>query len=540
MGASRNKTWRVLVTIACLALLLGIPLPHIDSDAVLSGEVAKNILETGDWLTLHFPANYHPDLVVDKPPLTFWVMAISMRLGGQNNAVLRIGSLLFTILLVLAVYTIARRDLREEEALMAALIIPTFLQIFYSSALVPQHDMLITLFITLAFHAYLRYRRERAGWWMALAGLWTGLAVLTKGVLLLPLVTSIAIVDALVAWWSGERPIVRFRHLAGGAVAFALVAAPWYIIEVMRVGSPFVRMMLIDAGSIGRLRHSFLGPGLVPTRGFLALLVAYVPLLLIGMLPWTGLLPGAVREGWRSLRVGPPAVRLCAVWFALYFLVLSVSQGDRIARYLLPCYPPLAVLAGRSLTGALDGRTRLQAVTFVGPILGVGLLGAGIWVASGSFPREMHFYTPMLLPGLIALALATLASWALAARARNRQAIAVLAAGALLSYAVTYAMILQRWNRLWPWPAVGAAVNRLYHPGDMVVVVGVHEVEANFAAYWIRAKLEPVNESAFRDAWRHRRVFALLAPDQLAHFSDSPPPIVLVRTPLGWGLVTNR
>lgn len=540
MVSSHNTTWRVLVTVACLALLLGLPLPHIDSDAVLSGEVAKNILETGDWLTLHFPANYHPDLVVDKPPLTFWVMAISTRLGGQNNAALRIGSLLFAILLVLAVYAIARRDLREDEALMAALLVATFLQIFYSSALVPQHDMLMTLFITLAVQAYLRYRQGGAGWWMALTGLWTGLAVLTKGVLLLPLVAGIAVVDALIGWWSGERPMLRFRHLVAGALVFALVAAPWYIVEVMRVGSPFVRVMLIDEGSIGRLRHSFLGPGLVPTRGFLALLVAYVPLLLIGMLPWTGLLPGAVREGWRSLRLGPPAVRLCAVWFALYFLALSVSQGDRIARYLLPCYPPLAVLAGRSLTGALDGRARLPAATFVGPLLGVGLLVAGLWVATRSFPREMHFYTPMLLPGLIALALAALASWALAAQGRSRQAIAILAAGALLSYAVTYAMILERWDRLWPWPAVGAAVNRLYHPGDMVVVVGVHEVEANFAAYWIQAKLEPVDETAFRDAWQHRRVFALLAPDQLDHLSDSPPPVVLVRTPLGWGLVTNR
>ncbi len=537
---TRLGTWHYLIAAACLVMLFGLPLPHIDSDAVLSGEIAKNILDSGDWLTLHFPTNYHPNLIVDKPPLTFWVMALSIRLAGQTDAALRIGSLLFAILLVLVVYDIARSDLREEQALVAALVFATFLQIVYSASLVPQHDMLVTLFIALAFHSYLRYRQAGRGWWMAFAGLWTGLAVLTKGVLLLPLVGAIAVVDALVAWRSGERSRFRFRHLVGGALVVALVAAPWYIIEVMRVGAPFVRVMLIDAGSIGRLRHSFLGPGLVPTRGFLAMAVAYVPLLMVGMLPWTGLLPGVLSQGWRSLRGGPSALRLCMVWFALYFLVLSISQGDRIARYLLPCYPPLAVLAGRSLAEVLDGRTRLRVSTFIWPLLAVALLGVGIGVVTRSYPLEMRFYTPLIVPTLIVLALTILASAALAARGRSRQAIALTAAGALLSYTVTFAMLMERWGRLWPWPAIGAAVNRLYQPGDQVVVVGVHEVEANFAAYWIQAKLEPVDENAFRDAWRERRVFALLAPGQLTRLGDRPPPIVLVQTPLGWSLVTNR
>jgi 4-amino-4-deoxy-L-arabinose transferase-like glycosyltransferase len=537
---TRLTIWHSLVALACLVILLGLPLPHIDSDAPLSGEIARNILDSGDWLTLHFPTNYHPDLIVDKPPLTFWVMALSIRVAGQTDAALRIGSLLFAILLVLVVYDIAQSELRQEKALLAALVFATFLQIVFSASLVPQHDMLVTLFVALAFHSYLGYRKSGRGWWMGLAGLWTGLAVLTKGVLLLPLVGAIAVVDALVAWKSGEPPRLRFRHLLSGALVFALVAAPWYIIEVMRVGAPFVRVMLIDAGSIGRLRHSFLGPGLVPTRGFLAMALAYVPLLLIGMLPWTGLLPGVLWQGWRSLRAGPPALRLCMVWFALYFLTLSLSQGDRIARYLLPCYPPLAVLAGRSLGDVLDGRTRLRAVSFILPLLAVSLLGAGVVVVTRSYPLEMRFYTPLLVPTLVVLALTILTSAVLAMWGRGRQAIAVAAAGALLSYTVTYAVLLERWGWLWPWPAMGAAVNRLYQPGDRVVVVGLHEAEANFAAYWIRAKLEPVDEKAFRDVWGERRVFALLAPDQLSRLSESPPPNVLVRTPLGWALVTNR
>jgi len=39
-------------------------------------------------------------------------------------------------------------------------------------------------------------------------------------------------------------------------------------------------------------------------------LMAYVPLLIAAVFPWSGLLPGAIREGWQSLRRGSAPLRL--------------------------------------------------------------------------------------------------------------------------------------------------------------------------------------------------------------------------------------
>ncbi len=530
-------TWRVLIGAACLAMLLGTPLPHVDSDAALFGKVAKNILDTGEWLTLRHPV--HPDWVVDKPPLTFWIMAISLRLGGQTDAALRLWHILLSILLLFVVYRIARLALREEAALLAVLLLATFQQVFYYT-MAPQHDVPVTLFLSLAFYAYLKYRRGGRGWWTVLAGFWMALAVLTKGILWLPVFAGIALADTLVAWWTGEWPRFRLRHIAAGAVVFTLVAAPWFVIGVVRQGEPFVRTLLIDENSIGRLRHAFLGSGLVPLHGFLPMALAYVPMLMVGMLPWTGLLPGALVEGWRSLREGPPALRLSAVWFVLFFAVVSLSQGDRIIRYLFPCYPPLAVLAGRSLAAVLEGRARLRAASLISLLLGLPMMGATVWLARRAAAFEMRFYLPILVPTLFLFALTILVFAALAASGRSRQAIALAAAGSLLSYTVGYAMLMQRWEPLWPWPAVAADVNRLYRPGDRVVVVGTYPAETNFAAYWIRARVEQVDEDTFLASWRRERVFALLAPDLLARLGERLQPILLLRTPLGWSLVTNR
>jgi 4-amino-4-deoxy-L-arabinose transferase-like glycosyltransferase len=537
-AARRTAMWRVLAAAACVGMLLGTPLPHVDSDAALFGKIARHIVDSGDWLTLRHPV--HPDWVVDKPPLDFWIMAISFRLAGQSDATLRLWHILLSIVLVFVVYKIARIDAGEEDGLLAAVVFASMQQVFYAS-MAPQHDVPVTLFLALAFYAYLRYRGDGRGWRAVLAGVWMAAAVLAKGILWLPVFVGIAAADATIAWQRGDRPPWRFRHLALGAVVFIVLAAPWFVIGALRQGAPFVHVFLVGGDSIARLRRSYLGGGgLIALRGFVPLALAYIPLLMVGMLPWTGLLPGAAGEGWRALTQGAPAARLCAVWFGLFFLVVSLSQGDRIIRYLLPCYPPLAVLAGRFLGASVRSRTRMLPAALISLIVGLPMMVAAAVLAQRASPYEMRFYTPMIVPVLFVFALAILAFAALVAWRRLPQAIAVVTVGSLLSYTVAYAMIMAHWERLWPWPAVGATVNRLYRPGDRVMVVGVNPAETNFAAYWVRARVEQVDVDTFLQAWRRRRVFALLSPDLWARVGERLRPVVLVQTPLGWRLVTNR
>lgn len=537
-AGQRTRAWRLLIVAACLGMLLGTPIPHVDSDAALFGKIARHILDSGNWLTLRHPV--HPDWVVDKPPLDFWIMAVSFRLGGQTDATLRLWHILLSILLVFVVYKIARLDSGEEDGLLAALVFATGQQVFYSSV-APQHDVPVTLFLALAFYAYLRYRRDGRGGWTLLAGFWMALAVLAKGALWLPVFAGIAAVDTAIAWQRGERPSWWLRHLVAGAVLFVLLAAPWFVFGALRQGAPFVRVFLVEDNGIGRLGHSFLGGGgLVPLHGFLPMVLAYIPLLMVGMLPWTGLLPGAVAEGWRALRRGPSAVRLCAVWFGLFFLVVSLSRGDRIIRYLFPCYPPLAVLAGRFLGAALRSRARLTASALISLALGLPMMVAAVVLARRTSPYEMRFYTPLIVPILFVFALAILAFAVLVVWRRLPQAVAAATVGSLLTYTVAFAMIMEHWERLWPWPAVGATVNRLYRPGDRVMVVGVNPAETNFAAYWVRAQVQQVDVDTFLRAWHHERVFALLPPDLWTRLGKRLRPEVLLRTPLGWHLVTNR
>src|SRR5439155_25021422 len=49
-------------------------------------EIAREMLESGDWLVPHFW--YEPHL--DKPPFTYWAVAVSMKVFGQNEWAVRL------------------------------------------------------------------------------------------------------------------------------------------------------------------------------------------------------------------------------------------------------------------------------------------------------------------------------------------------------------------------------------------------------------------------------------------------------------------
>ena len=210
-GPNQQRIWVLLVAAACVLTLAGSPLPHVDSDAALYGKIAKHILATGEWLTLQDPGR--PDWIVDKPPLTFWLMAASLWLGGETNAALRVWQLLMSVVLVVVTYRIARLAAGKEESLLAALLMATFQQVFLFS-MAPQQDVPVTFFLTLAFYSYLGYRLRGATITAALTGVWVALAVLSKGVLWVGVFVLIMAVDLIVASRHSDAGHWRWSQVA--------------------------------------------------------------------------------------------------------------------------------------------------------------------------------------------------------------------------------------------------------------------------------------------------------------------------------------
>jgi 4-amino-4-deoxy-L-arabinose transferase-like glycosyltransferase len=193
----------------------------------------------------------------------------------------------------------------------------------------------------------------------------------------------------------------------GGIALFLVIAAPWHVLAARR-NPEFLWFYFV---------HEHLLRYATPEAMREAPFWYFAPVLLLGLLPWSGLLPAAAtlfRRGW--LRERPELVFL-AVWAGFVFLFFSASHSKLIP-YVLPACLPLAVLAALSLERAATeteeaGRTLSWARggLLVGAMVLAALALPFLWAALGRVPR----YSPEISPLLLAFAISTLLAALLAA-----------------------------------------------------------------------------------------------------------------------------
>lgn len=334
----RNALWTALLAVVLALSLLGVR-GIWDPDEGRYTNVALNMLHSGDWLNPH-----RNDEVGHwtKPPLTYWAIASSVAVFGDNAWAARLPAALSYLLCVWLAWRIGKRLAPGSEH-TAALVYATMLFTVGASQLITT-DYLLAAWETLALWAFIETRfgdRGHPRRWIALMWAAFALAFLTKGPPgLLPLLVVLAF-DALM-------PGLR-RHLVlqwSGIVLFALLALPWYVAVIH--GNPGLFEYFIGDEVVNRITTNEFG-----RHGeWYGWIVIYVPTLLIGTLPWTPALlrwarglPRAVRRWWRD-----PAAReadapwlLLTLWVLLPLLVFCLSKS-RLPLYVLPLFAPLAVL----------------------------------------------------------------------------------------------------------------------------------------------------------------------------------------------------
>lgn len=336
------------VAIALLALVLALGFLGLrgiwDPDEGRYTNVALNMLDSGDWLN---PRRTHEVGHWTKPPLTYWAIASSVAAFGQTPFAARLPAALSYLLCIALVGWIAHR-LAPRARAPAMAVYTTMLMPFGAAQLITT-DYLLAAWSTLAVAAFVEARfggARHPSAWIALMWLALALAFLTKGPPgLLPLLPIVAF-DLLMPQ--------RQRHRLldwGGLLLFVLVALPWYL-AVIR-GNPGLLEYFLGEEVVGRIAsNEFKRHG-----EWYGWITVYAPTLLVGTLPWTGVLlrwaralPARIR-GWRDARVrgDERAQVLLVLWLLLPLLVFCLSRS-RLPLYILPLFSPLAVLAALQLS----------------------------------------------------------------------------------------------------------------------------------------------------------------------------------------------
>jgi 4-amino-4-deoxy-L-arabinose transferase-like glycosyltransferase len=375
MDAVFRRRWSafVLIGIAWAATVL----PNLgtvslwDIDEGLNAEAAREMSESGDWIVPRF--NFQ--LRDAKPALLYWCVAAVFQIQGVDEWGARLPSALAVLIAALGTYELGRAMFTPTIGAWAAIAL-------VSSGLVvalgrfTNPDALLLAWTVWTFLAFWRgyapttpHGPTRTAWFVPF-GISCGLATLAKGPigLLLPSLTVL-----LFLTWQRDLKNLGHRHLLWGAIAFACVALPWYLLVTIQTRGAFATGFFLK-NNIER----FLKPIHTHRGSFL-----YHPLfLLVGFAPWSVWILPTLRLVWRDVRRTATqdtivAGRLLLLWLAAYLLFFSVS-ATKLPGYGLPMYPALALLTARFLDSWRRGKYRPSRALLVYSIAWVFVIGAGL------------------------------------------------------------------------------------------------------------------------------------------------------------------
>ncbi len=404
-GANRRSVHHAVLLVVASALFLpNLGVPSLwDIDEGNNSEAAREMLECDNWVVPTF--NF--ELRVDKPVLLYWLQISAYRLFGIHEWAARLPSALAALVTVLLTYELGRRLFDAGTGLLAGLVLAST-ALFCGSAHFANPDALLNVFTVLTFLFFWRSISRGGRGWFVLVGISTGLAVLAKGPV--GVVLPLAVI-ALFLFSNRRGRLLLDRRQLLGVMAFALVALPWYILVGAETKAGFLRGFLLTH-NVGRYLN--------PMEHHGGPIYYYVIALLLGFAPWSAFLGLAgwfsVAE-WQQARVsqGEPrseqsdtrtsslslAHSFLWCWIAVYFVFFSAA-GTKLPNYVLPIYPPVALLTGRFferwLRGSLHPSSWAVRLSLgILALMGIGT-ATGLLLASGVLPAP--FLRGRVLPGL--------------------------------------------------------------------------------------------------------------------------------------------
>lgn len=387
-----RDTEGMLRDIIALVLVLGLPfllflgdLPLIDPDEGRYAQIPREMLQRGDLIT----PTLNQVKYFEKPPLLYWINAASLKLFGLTEFAARLPSALCGLLTILSTYVIGRKLYDRRTALIAAFILGTSLGFVLQSRIILT-DMLLTFCLTSALGAFivatLKERRHSSGIWYLFYA-FSALAVLAKGLIGFVFPAGIIFLFMLL---TKRWHVLAHMRLASGLLLFLAIAAPWFIAVSIR-NPEFAQFFFI---------HEHLERFTSNVHGRYQPFWFFVPVLAGTMLPWSFFIPAAMGKAWRERRHnrGDAGIFLL-IWILLIFTFFSKSSSKLIP-YMLPIFPPLAMLIASRFSSLLSNRDRGFSLAML--MLGITLTLLGAGAISYAYLPQVSSFISGIIPQLSA------------------------------------------------------------------------------------------------------------------------------------------
>jgi 4-amino-4-deoxy-L-arabinose transferase-like glycosyltransferase len=494
VGLPAGRGWigpaAIVLAVLGMYLLLGSRTSLWDRDEPRFTRAAAEMLESGNYLVISFNDKPWPD----KPILTYWLIALAIRVLGPTELACRLFGIVGTALTCGITFWVGRRLLDRRAALWAMVVLASTLQMLVIGAAATSDAILLPLTVTaMAVFAGARETGVRPVHGL-LIGTTTGLAMLTKGPMGLMPALAILVVALLDR---GDRRTRRASLLlvAAGVVIGTAVFCAWAIPSSVATEGEFLRVF-IGRHVIGRALRPMEHHG----GSFLLYLPYYIPVVIGGFFPWTLHLPGALVALAHGRIGGSPGRRFFLGWIVPPFVVMSLA-ATKLPHYIVFIWPALAltvggvlVAAGQGLLTERDRHWLRGGAWFFGPLAAV--LGAGL-ILGPWFLQVPGLRWSGAAGGAAILAMAGLAIRDHLADRAQRSA-AILIVGMVLFQIPLQFGILPALERIKISPAIARAVNARTGHDVPVASYGYGEPTLNF---YVGRHIEPLGSPEAVSTW---------------------------------------
>ena len=362
---------------AMAIILVTRPLMPVDETRYLA--VAWEMWRDGQFLVPHL----NGDTYSHKPPLLFWLMHLGWAVLGVNEWWPRLVAPLFALANLLLMLKVSRMLWPEapERAWSASMVLQgcLFWTLF---ATLTMFDMILTFFTLAGMAGILKAWRSRTMSGFIALGVAIGFGVLAKG----PAILLHVLPAALLAPWWGARlkggppggSWGQWYAAIVGAVGFGCAIGLVWAVSAGIEGGEDYRNAIFWGQSAGRILDSF-----DHGRPWWWYAVVILPMTLPWAL-WPRLWRGLANLG-RNLRNG--GIRFCLAWFAPVFIAFSLISGKQL-HYLLPIFPPLALVIAFAVENTEDRRLDLLPTGILSFVLGLAILAIPTLAGMLRLPAE--------------------------------------------------------------------------------------------------------------------------------------------------------
>jgi len=363
-----NQVMMALIFLLICRLIAMYFIPLNDTTEARYAEIARKMLETGNWVT---PLHDYMTPFWAKPPLSFWLSALSMKLLGVNEFAARLPSFILSLGIIGLLWNVTKKQSGPLVAATTLLVLTSSLAFLLNMGAV-MTDPSLLFCTTLTLVSFWKTVVEKASMWRYVFFIGLGLGLLAKGPLVLiltgmPIFLWVLLHQQWRALWT-QLPWIS------GSLLLLLIALPWYLLAESR--TPGFLNYFIMGEHFGRFLQGgwqgdkYGGAHIAP----LGMIWVYT---VIGVIPWT--LGVFIWLGYHGKKIPTFLKQDKNGWLSYWFLCFLMPllfftvAKNIIWPYVLPSLPAFSVLFAalyhRTAVSSLFKKTYVFAAASSGIIL---------------------------------------------------------------------------------------------------------------------------------------------------------------------------